>query len=265
MNHSTRPTTVITGASSGIGYELAWVFACEGYDLVLVARSENRLNDLARDIQSKHQVCVKVLPQDLSQPSAPQVIFEQLQHEGLTVDVLVNNAGFGTYGPFWETELQTELDEMQLNMVALTHLTKLFLPGMRARGRGKIMNVASTGAFQPVPLMAVYGATKAYVLSFSEALAAELQGSGVTVTALCPGLTESRFHQNAEMDKSVRLLRGGWMTSEQVAAIGYRALMHGRMTVVTGLMNRLLALAPRFVSREMTVRLGMNMMARDAH
>ncbi|HEX2905587.1 MAG TPA: SDR family oxidoreductase [Phototrophicaceae bacterium] len=264
MNPTTRPTALITGASSGIGYELAWVLAREGHDLVLVARSENRLNELARDIQAKHQVCVKVLPQDLAQPSAPPAIFEQVRRDGLTIEVLVNNAGFGNYGPFWETDTQTELDELQVNMVALTHLTKLFLPGMRARGRGKIMNVASTGAFQPGPLMAVYCASKAYVLSFSEALATELQGSGVTVTTLCPGLTESRFHQNAEMDKGVRILHGSWMTSKQVAEMGYRALVRGQMTIVTGWQNRLLALTPRLLPRGLTTRVVLNMMARDA-
>ncbi len=186
-------TALITGASSGIGYELSKLFAQDSYDLVLIARSENKLQDLAAKLQNEFGSQVKVIVQDLGINFAPKTIFSQLQEENITIDVLVNNAGFATYGLFTETDLQAELEMMQVNMVALTHLTKLFLPGMVQRRQGKILNIASTAAFQPGPLMAVYYATKAYVLSFSEAIANELIGTGVTVTVLCPGQQNQVF------------------------------------------------------------------------
>src|SRR5689334_5123910 len=160
-------TALITGASSGIGYEFTRLFAKDGYDLVLVARSEKQLVQLAQELKERFGVSVRVIVKDLSNASAPEEVFNELQQEGITIDVLVNNAGFATYGMFTEIDLAAELQEMQLNMVTLTHLTKLFLPGMLQKRWGKILNVASTAAFQPGPLMAVYYATKAYVLSFS--------------------------------------------------------------------------------------------------
>jgi uncharacterized protein len=253
-------TALITGASSGIGYEFTRLFAKNGYDLVLAARSEKQLMQLAHDLKEKFGVSVKVIVKDLSQASAPEEIFTELQQEGVTIDVLVNNAGFATYGMFAEIDLAAELQEMQLNMVTLTHLTKLFLPDMLKRRRGKILNVASTAAFQPGPLMAVYYATKAYVLSFSEALANELRGTGVSVTTLCPGPTESGFQKRASIEES-RLVSGKKiMDAARVARAGYRALMAGKTVVIPGLRNKILAEAVRFSPRKMVTQVSRNML-----
>src|SRR4028118_836546 len=207
-----KGTALVTGASGGIGLELARVFAQNGYDLVITARSKERLHALSNELQAKHQVSVRVLVADLAEPKAPQQIFDELQRDGVTVDVLVNNAGFAAYGPFLQTALDAELQLLQVNVTALTHLTKLFLPQMLQRQRGKILNVASTAAFQPGPLMAVYYASKAYVLSFSQAVGEELRGSGVSVSCLCPGPTTSGFQERAAMQKS-RLVSGFMMDS----------------------------------------------------
>lgn len=249
-----KQTVLITGASGGIGYELAKVFAREGYNLVLVARSEQKLAETAADLGGKHQVTVKVIVKDLAGPMAPDEIYAELRRESIAIDILVNNAGFATYGPFVELDLAKELEMLQLNVVALTHMTKLFLTDMLARRAGKILNVASTAAFQPGPLMAVYYASKAYVLSFSEAIANELRGTGVMVTALCPGPTQSGFQARARMEDS-RLLTSGVMDAETVAWAGYRGLMAGKTVIIPGLRNRLLALAPRFTPRRMTTEI----------
>ncbi len=249
-----RRTAVITGAWSGIGRELGFLFARDGYDLVLVARSGAKLAELAEQLKRQHGTSVWVLAKDLSNPAAPDEIYSELAARSVTVDVLVNNAGFGTRGPFWETSLAAELEMMHVNMVALTHLTKLFLKGMLDRRSGKILNVASTAGFQPGPLMAVYYATKAYVLSFTEALSNELKGFGVSVTALCPGPTETGFSQRAGMGDS-RLFRGGTMDARTVAQIGYRALMQGKPVVIPGLRNRLLAFSVRLAPRAAVTRI----------
>ena len=240
-----RQTALVTGASMGIGYALAKIFAREGYDLVVVARSQDRLTEVAREFTDAYGVSVKVIPKDLSLPTASQELLEELQREVITVDVLVNNAGFAVHGFFLETDLSSELNMMQVNMVTLTHLTKLLVREMQARGTGKVLNVASTAAFQPGPRMAVYYASKAYVLSFSEALADELRGSGVTITALCPGATRSGYWARAKLEDT-RLMRVGKMDPEAVAEIGYRGLMSGRRVVIPGLRNTLLAWAVRF-------------------
>ncbi|MCA9929933.1 MAG: SDR family oxidoreductase, partial [Anaerolineales bacterium] len=197
-----KQTALITGASGGIGYELARKIAQQGHNLVVVARSESKLMKLAQDFNKQFGVNVTVMVKDLAQSAAPDEIYNELQANEIDVDILVNNAGFASYGLFHELDRQKELNMMQVNMVALTHLTHLFLPGMVERGYGRILNIASTAAFQPGPLMAVYYATKAYVLSFSEAIANELDGTGVTVTALCPGPTESGFQARAAMEDS---------------------------------------------------------------
>src|SRR5436305_5383980 len=190
-----RQTALITGASGGIGLELARLFAAGGYDLVLVARSAGRLEGLAGELGSRHGVAARVMAKDLAAPESPEEVFRELEAAGVAVDVLVNNAGFGTFGPFAETDLGKELEELQLNVVTLTDLTMIFLLGMLALKRGGVLNVASTAGFQPGPLMAVYYATKAYVLSFSEALAEELGGTGVTVSVHYPAPTETEFQQ----------------------------------------------------------------------
>ncbi len=257
-----KQTALITGGSSGIGYELAKLFAKNGYDLVLVARSEKQLTEAANSL--KNQAKVVTIVQDLSVPGSPNVLYAELQRQAVTVDVLVNNAGFATYGYFTEIELNTELQMMQVNMVTLTHLTKLLLPGMKARHNGKILNVASNAAFQPGPLMAIYYASKAYVLSFSEALSVEMKGTGVTVTALCPGPTESGFQARAAMTES-KLVQSGLMSAADVAKIGYDALMAGRDMTVTGFKNQVFAVMARFVPRRTAAQMAMNMQQRVAH
>jgi uncharacterized protein len=241
-------TVLITGASSGIGLELARIFASNRYDLVLVARNEGKLLELARECESAG-VHAYVIAADLSKADAPRSIVEGVGRLGLEIDVLVNNAGYGLYGPFVETSLATELDMIQVNIAALTELTKRLLPGMVARRSGRILNLASTAAFVPGPLMSVYYATKAYVLSFSEAIANELEGSGVTVTALCPGATASGFLAVAHMEES-RLVAGRTLpSSRDVALAGYDALMAGTVVYVPGVTNKLIAMSPRFSPR----------------
>lgn len=242
-------TALITGASSGIGEALAQRFARGGTNLVLVARSEAKLQSLAQELAARHGIAAQALACDLADPDAPQQLVDQLAARGLTVDVLVNNAGFATYGPFAELELEGELRMLQVNVVALTHLTRLLLPEMIARQRGRVLNVASTAAFMPGPLMAVYYASKAFVLSFSEALNNELRGSGVTVTALCPGPTATGFQARAQMEQS-RLVRGRRiMGVDAVADAGYRALLRGKPVEIPGLMNRIQTLLPRLLPR----------------
>lgn len=248
-----QQTALITGASSGIGAAMARVFASEGYGLALVARTESALNALADELRATYGVPVTVVPRDLAQPGAAQAIFETLQQANVTVDALVNNAGFASYGPFAQADLRNELNEMQVNMVALTALTRLFLPGMVERGRGGVLNVASTAAFQPGPGMAVYFASKAFVLSFSEALAYEVRGAGVHVTALCPGGTQSAFFDRAQMQNS-RYVRSHLMDAATVARAGYEGLRRGRPVVIPGKRNRLLALGARLFPRPVVTR-----------
>lgn len=241
------PTAFITGASSGIGLELARLFAQHGYNLVLLARNRAQLHEIAATMSG---ISVHVIAKDLAHPRAPQEVFDELQEKNIAVDVLVNNAGFGQHGKFSEIALETELEMIQLNVTALTALTHLLLPAMLARRSGKIMNVASTAAFQPGPLMAVYYATKAYVLSFSEAIANELRGSGVTVTCLCPGATETNFARRADMENS-RLFRMGAMDAKQVAQAGFDGLMKGTTLVIPGTKNKILAQSVRFGPRKL--------------
>ena len=241
-------TALVTGASGGIGEELARLFAADGHSLVLVARSRDKLSALAEELSDKHNVNARVLPADLARAEAPREIFEELQSDAVTVDALVNNAGIGSYGLFAETDAKTELDLLQINVVALTHLTKLFLPQMIARRRGYLLNVASTAAFQPGPLMAVYYASKAYVLSFSEALANETSGTGVRVSVLCPGPTETGFVAAAGMGES-KLFDANVMSARAVAVEGYRGMLSGKTIVIPGLRNRLLASGYRFAPR----------------
>ncbi|HVT60238.1 MAG TPA: SDR family oxidoreductase [Thermoanaerobaculia bacterium] len=257
-----RKTALLTGASSGIGSELTSVFAAGGFDLVLVARSAGRLEQLAGELRSRHGVGVRVLAKDLAVAAAAREVWQELGEAGTQIDVLVNNAGFGTYGPFAETDLNAELQEMQLNMVTPTELTKHFLPGMLARRWGRILNVASTAAFQPGPLMAVYYATKAYLLWFSEALAEELAGTGVTVTALCPGPTSSGFQARAAMEESKLFAGKNLMTAAAVARAGYDGLLAGRRIVIPGLMNRLLAQSARVSPRRLVTRIVRRMQER---
>jgi short-subunit dehydrogenase len=245
----TSKTALVTGASGGIGEDLARLFAADGYDLVLVARSASKLEALAAELAAKHGVRATALAEDLADRAAPERIAARLEADGLAVSALVNNAGFGLYGPFAETPWERERQMIDLNVVALAHLTKLLLPGMIARREGRVLNVASTAAFQPGPLMSVYYATKAFVLSFSEATAKELAGTGVTVTCLCPGPTSTGFVDAAGMHKSKLFKRNVPMSSQVVAQIGYDGMMKGKTVVVPGLVNKLLVQSLRVTPR----------------
>ncbi|MHB2016979.1 MAG: SDR family NAD(P)-dependent oxidoreductase [Candidatus Xenobia bacterium] len=249
-------TALITGASSGIGLELAKLFAKDGYRLVLVARSQDKLEALNQELGGRHQVLAK----DLKQPSAPREIYEAVRD----VDVLVNNAGFTVYGEFTQTSWDAEAEMLQVNMVALTELTKRFLPGMVGRKSGRILNVASTAAFQPGPLMACYYATKAYVLSFSEAIANELEGTGVTVTALCPGATDTGFVARGQVEDS-KLFKGRVADARVVAEEGYHALMKGQGVYIQGCKNQVMALSVRFAPRGVVTRIVRAMQEKSKH
>ena len=231
------PTTLVTGASSGIGLELATLLAKNRHDVVLVARGSDKLDGIARGLGEEFGVAATALAADLSDPSAPLDIFLTLAERKVVIDVLVNDAGFGVYGFFAETSLEKELAMIQVNVAALTQLTKLFLPGMLERRRGRVLNVASTAAFQPGPLMAVYYATKAYVLSFSEALGNETAGTGVTVTALCPGPTATDFRRRADFQPARSLPGPLVMDAAAVARAGYEGMVRGKRVVVPGLAN----------------------------
>jgi short-subunit dehydrogenase len=245
---------LITGASSGIGRELAKCFAAAGSRLVLTARSTDALQSLADELQRAHNTESNVITADLSMPGAPKSIFTELQGRGINVDVLVNNAGFGAWGLFAQLPLQRQLEMLQVNINALTELTGLFLPGMLQRRRGGIMNVASVAGFLPGPGMAVYYATKACVLSFTEALAEELRGTNVVVTALCPGPTATNFGQVAKSDKAgmVRLAR---MSSGEVARCGLSAFRKQRTVAVPGWQNRFIILLIRCFPRSIVRKL----------
>ncbi|HSO93428.1 MAG TPA: SDR family oxidoreductase [Candidatus Dormibacteraeota bacterium] len=247
-------TVLITGASSGIGYELALLFARDGFDCVLTARRADRLEALAVKLREEHKVRATVIPADLADPASPERIFSAVHSAGLAVDVLVNNAGFPSYGHFFQLDTRGELNELQVNIVALTHLTRLFLPDMIARRDGRILNVASTAAFEPGPLMAVYYASKAYVLSFSQALGNELTGTGVSVTALCPGITRTGFQAAGAMDDS-RLVQGRMADAASVALAGYRGLMARKSVVIPGFANKLVPLAVRLAPRSVVTRM----------
>jgi uncharacterized protein len=241
---------LITGASAGIGYELAKRFARDHHNLVLVARSGDKLAQVARELEA-YGVTVKTIALDLAEPPAPKFLFDQLQREGIAVDILINNAGFGAFGEFAQMPDEQIHGQISLNIMALTQLAKLFIPPMLARHSGRIMNVASTAGFQPGPLMAVYYATKAYVISFSEAIANELCGSGITVTCFCPGATHTGFAKRAGNDNSRLFKQLGAMSAEKVALDGYRAVMEGRTLAISGAHNWVLAQSTRFAPRKL--------------
>jgi hypothetical protein len=255
-------TALITGASGGIGYELAKLFARDKYNLVLVARSAARLKQVADELERQFSISARPVDLDLGVPSASDVLFDQLRREGIAVDILVNNAGYGTFGDFAKIQLEESLGQVQLNVTALTHLTKLFVGPMLERRRGRILNVASIAGFMPGPLMAVYYATKAYVISFSEALANELRGSGVTVTCLCPGATDTGFQGRAGIENTALFKKIRPMDAKTVARDGYRGLMSGKTLVISGLRNRLLAESVRFAPRKMVTAISRKVLDR---
>ena len=240
---------LITGATAGIGFEFAELMAARGYALALVARDEARLAAMTKSLQARHNVPVHFIARDLSDPAAAEQIFKNEIARNFRVTVLINNAGFGVFGPFAETDLARELQMLQVNMASLVQLTKLFLKPMLDSRGGRILNVASTASFQPGPRLSLYSASKAFVYSFSCALAVEVEGSGVTVTALCPGGTKTEFQQRAGMEHA-RVFNGPFfqpMSARSVAEIGYAAMMKGRPTVVAGWRNKIMVAVSRRV------------------
>jgi short-subunit dehydrogenase len=246
-------TALITGASSGIGLELAKIHAKNGDNLILVARSEDKLNELADALKKEHKVQVEVLACDLSKANAAQEIYDQIIKKEITVEYLINNAGFGDYGEFVQTNWEKENQMIQLNIVALTQLTKLFLPDMIARKRGNVMNVASIASFLPGPLMSVYYASKAFVLHFSEAINNEVKDHNVSVTALCPGPTLSGFQDAANLGESKFFQGNKFPTSKEVAEYGYRAMHQKKAVAIHGIMNKMTVFFLRFVPRFIVV------------
>ncbi|MCM3005053.1 SDR family NAD(P)-dependent oxidoreductase [Priestia koreensis] len=244
-----KGTVLITGASGGIGKALATHFAKDGHSLVLVARSAEKLTEVKQNLEARYEAQVILFVKDLSNPDHIQQLHDELQEQGIIIDYLVNNAGFGLFGEFIETDTEKELNMIDLNIRSLTHLSKLLLPGMVERRSGGILNVASSAAFQPGPLMAVYYATKAYVLSLSEALENEVRGMGVIVMALCPGPTDTGFSNRADLGKS-KLFQSGVMDVETVAEIGYKQFKAGKTIVIPGFKNRLMANSVKFLPRK---------------
>lgn len=248
-----KHTALITGASSGVGRELARLFAADGHDVVLVARRREELETLAGQLRQAHGVECTVIARDLAHPGEGTTIYGEIEAREIEISVLVNNAGFGGLGPFVEQELQRQLEMIRVNVEALTELTYRFLPGMIEAGRGHVLNVASTAAFQAGPLMAVYYATKAYVLHFSEALDEELAGTGVRVTAFCPGAFRSGFQAAANME-GANLVRGRIPDSASMARFGYDAMWKGRRVAIPGFRNNLLMQLNRISPRRVVHR-----------
>ncbi|MGB7748172.1 MAG: SDR family oxidoreductase [Verrucomicrobiia bacterium] len=257
MNAANSETVLITGASSGIGLELARCFAADGCRLILLARNTDALETLAAELRQAHKIETLVLTADLSRPDTPARVFKELQGRGIMIDVLVNNAGFGANGTFAGLPLQRQLEMIQVNITALTNLTGLFLPGMIERRRGGVLNVGSVAGFLPGPGMDIYYATKAFVLSFTEALAEELAGTGVTATALCPGPTATNFG-NISHGQKIRQLNTPKMSAATVAQNGHRAFRRGRTLAIPGWQYRILLLLirimPRWFVRKMAKR-----------
>lgn len=258
-------TVLITGATFGIGYEFAKIFANKKYNLVLVARNRERLNEIESTLKKDNNIFIKTIVKDLSNSNSAQEIFQELEYDKIVIDILINNAGFGLLGSFSELDLQDQLNMIQVNVSSLVHLTKLILPSMLSRGKGKILNVASTAAFQPGPNMAIYYATKSFVLSFSEALHRELKNNGITVTALCPGPTKTEFQKRARME-NINLERSKlltYMDAEKVARIGYKGLMKGKRVVIPGFINKVGVFLVKFLPKSLILNVLYKFNSRD--
>lgn len=248
-------TALITGASNGIGLELAKVHASKGGNLVLVARNKSKLDELKIELENQYKIKVYTIGKDLSLSAAAQEVYDETKQLNIQIDYLINNAGFGDYGMFVDLDWNKQAQMIQLNITTLTHFTHLYLQDMVRRGEGKIMNVASTAAFQSGPTMAVYFATKAFVLNFSEAVDNEVRDKGVTVTTLCPGPTESGFQAAAAMEESALVKGKKFASSKEVAVYGYKSMMNGKTIAIHGFMNALMANTVRFAPRAFAVKM----------
>ncbi len=248
-------TALITGASSGIGLEFARLLASEGYNLVMVARDETQLLETKRKLEEAFDIDIRVITKDLSKHEIATEICNELEKEHIQIDVLINNAGVGLFGDFADTDWNRESDILQLNVVTLTHLTKLLIPQMIKRKHGHVLNVASTASFRPGPLMSVYCATKAYVLSLSQAIAKEVAGTGVSVTALCPGPTDTLFNETAGVQKAPLPGSQKIASPREVAEFGYRAMLRGNSVAIHGLKNRATVLIGKFLPRQVITNL----------
>ncbi|WP_088012428.1 SDR family NAD(P)-dependent oxidoreductase [Gottfriedia acidiceleris] len=247
-------TVLITGPTEGIGYELTYLFAKDHFNLVLVARNKIKLEKMAISLMKQFNIKVMVISEDLSKENSAQSIFDQVLKSQMEIDILVNNAGVALYGEFCQTDLNKELKMIQLNIVTLTELVKYFLPNMIQKKSGQIINIASTSAFQPGPKMSVYAASKAYVLSFSEALSEELRHTGVSVTAVCPGPTRTGIINSSGGNNS-KLFKGKMMTPKKVAKLTYEAANKKKTVVITGIKNKMLAQSVRFIPRSIVRKL----------
>ncbi|HET6680223.1 MAG TPA: SDR family oxidoreductase [Gemmatimonadaceae bacterium] len=257
-----RPLALVTGASAGIGRDFAIALAAHGFDLIVIARRDAALRDLAAQIHEQHGTAADVWTMDLARRDQREALGSRLRELGRPVDVLINNAGIGMHGWFHETDLDRELELVELNCAALTHVAKLVVPGMRARGMGRVVNVASVAAFPPGPLMAVYYASKAYALSFSDALAEELDGTGVTVTALCPGPVTTEFQERSGLSRSAPPGGPSPMTAKAVVDAGMRAMLAGRRRSIPGARNKLVVFLNRILPRRVMARLVRNVQLR---
>ncbi len=246
-----KKTALITGASGGLGLSFVNLFASDGYDLVLVARNGARLEEIKKDIEEKYGIRVTVIAKDLCSPDGPQEVYEATQNEGINIDVLVNNAGFGDFGEFYKSDISKQIRMLDLNCKALMHLCHLYLPKMIEQKSGNILNVDSIAAFQPGPLMSVYYATKAFVLSFSQALTRELKGTGVKVTALCPGPIRTNFDNAADLGESGLFKNLKVWDPDTVAQFGYKNMKKGKSLCVCGFLNKIIVFANRFAPRSL--------------
>jgi len=262
MSDPVKSVAVVTGASSGLGVDFARELAKDGYELVLVARSTAALEAVAQELRTAHGTVAHVISLDLAKPGAGAALAAAVAERALEPEVLINNAGFGDNNAFASADASYLSEMTQLNVVTLTDLTRALLPGMIARGKGRIMLLGSTASFQPGPYMAVYCATKAYVLSLGEALAYELRGTGVTVTTVCPGVTKTGFQKAAGVEAGSPILRGGMMTAQEVAQQGYKALKAGLPVIVTGLPNRIMTFGGRYLPHTLLLPLAGKMLAK---
>ena len=255
-----KNTALITGASNGIGLELAKIHASKGGDLVLVARNKFKLDEIKIELEKQFKISVYTIGKDLSLINAAQEIYNETNKENIQVDYLINNAGFGDFGMFAETDWNKELQMINLNITSLTHFTKLYLQDMVKRRSGKIMNVASTAAFQSGPTMSVYCATKAFVLSFTEAISNEVIDKGITVTALCPGATETGFQAAGGLDDSKLFKDKKLPTAKEVAQYGYASMIKGKTVAIHGIMNYLMSNSIRFIPRSLVLKISRKML-----